>query len=338
MVHKPHRPKPWASGLLGLSILVFWAVSPPGVSSAAEKIVIKLGHVVPIENPYHLGAADFAQKVAEKSHGRIEVKIFPNSQLGNERDLAEGLQLGTLQMAVTANAPLSRYAPRVLLFDLPFIFRDDDHWDKVVAGPLGKELRDELTGKGLRPLAYWDGGWRGPYARRPIKSLDDIKGMKFRTMESPMHISIYTALGARGVPMSSAEQYSALQQGVVDGGDSPPVFYKQLKHYEIAKHLTLLPLFKLTVELLVSEKFYSALSPDLKRALQEAADEATPSQRRVQRELDQRIIDDLKKEGVQVYTVSAAEREKFTRAMGAVWKEYEDKVGKDKIQAVLETK
>lgn len=310
----------------------------PISSEGGEKVLVKLGHVGPTDNPYHLGAEEFAKRVAEKSRGKVEIKIFPNSQLGNERDLAEGLQLGTIQMAITANAPLTRYVPRALLFDLPFLFRDDAHWEKVVDGPLGKEMRELFISKGIRILAYWDGGWRGPYARRPIKKFEDIAGLKFRTMESPMHISIYNALGARGVPMSSAEQYSALQQGVVDGGDSPPVWYKQLKHYEVAKHLTLLPLFKLTVELLISDRFYGSLSPELQRAIQEAADEATSYERKVQRDVDSRIIDELKKEGVQVYTVSVEEREKFVKAMSTVWKEYEDRVGQDKIQAVLQTK
>lgn len=310
----------------------------PVAGWGAEKILVRLGHVAPTDNPYHLGAVEFAQKVSEATGGRVEVQIFPNAQLGQERDLAEGLQLGTIQMALAANAPLTRYVSQALLFDLPFLFRDDPHWEHVVDGPIGKKMKELFTSKGIRILAYWDGGWRTPYARRPIKDLQDMKGLKFRTMESPLHISIYNTLGARGVPMGSAETYPALQQGVVDGGDSPPVWYGQLKHYEVAKYLTDLPLFKLTVELLISEKFHQSLGPELQRAIQKAADDAIPYQRKVQRDTDAHIIADLQKKGVEVHRVSAAEREKFTQAMSNVWKQYEDKVGKDMIQAVLQTK
>lgn len=325
------------------SLALTWSLSLalvffPASGWGAEKILIKLGHVAPTNNPYHLGAAEFAKKVAKATNGTVEVQIFPNAQLGQERDLAEGLQLGTIQMAIAANAPLTRYVPEALLFDLPFLFRDDPHWEHVVDGPIGKKMKELFTSKGIRILGYWDGGWRTPYARRPINDLQDMRGLKFRTMESPLHISIYNTLGARGVPMGSSETYPALQQGVVDGGDSPPVWYEQLKHYEVAKYLTDLPLFKLTVELLISEKFYHSLSPEVQRAIQKAADETAPYERKVQRDTDVHIIADLQKKGVQFHKVSAAEREKFVQAMSSVWKQYEDKVGKDMIQAVLQAK
>jgi tripartite ATP-independent transporter DctP family solute receptor len=320
--------------VLGLAASLL--VASPG-AIAADKVA-KLGHVGPTDNPIHIGAELLAKRVAEQSKGALEIKIFPNGQLGQDRDLAEGVQLGTIQMAIASNAVLTRYEPRALLLDLPFLFRDDAHWEKVVDGPLGEELRGLFLAKGIRILGYLDGAWRGPYARRPIDKLEDMKGLKFRTMESPMHISIYTALGARGVPMSSAEQYPALQQGVVDGGDSPWVWYKQLKHYEVAKHLTTLPLFKLTMPLLVSEQFYASLTPEQQQLLQRAAHDATAHQRRVQREIDTRLLDELKKSGVTVHQIGDGERERFVKAMTTVWKEYEDKVGKGKIEAVLQTK
>jgi tripartite ATP-independent transporter DctP family solute receptor len=323
--------------VLVLAMLSVLPCLPGHLAIAADKVA-KLGHVGPTDNPIHIGAEVLAKRVAEQSKGALEIKIFPNGQLGQDRDLTEGVQLGTIQMAVTSNAVMTRYEPRALLLDLPFLFRDDSHWEKVIDGPTGQELRELFLTKGIRILGYFDGAWRGPYARRPIDKFDDMKGLKFRTMESPMHISIYTALGARGVPMSSAEQYPALQQGVVDGGDSPWVWYKQLKHYEVAKHLTDLPLFKLTMPLIVSEKFYASLTPEQQKIVQAAADEATTQQRRVQREIDTRLLDELKKSGVTVHHISAAERERFVKAMASVWKEYEDKVGKGRIEAVLQTK
>ncbi len=322
-----------------LTVLWLFTALLPQPTLAGEKIVMKFGHVGPPGNPYDLGAKEFAKKVAEKTKGAIEIKIYPAGQLGEDRDLAEGVQLGSVEIAFPSNAVMTRYVPQTMLFELPFLFRDDDHWEKVVDGPIGREMAENFKAKGFYVLAWVDGGWRGPYARRPITTLEDLKGMKFRTMESPMHIAIYEALGARGVPMSSKEQYSALQQGVIDGGDSPWVWYMQLRHYEIAKYLTTLPLFKLNTVQIMSTKVAAKLSPEHLQALNEAAREATLYQRKVQRELDSRLLEDLKKQGVQVYSFPPEEREKFVKAVGSVWKKYEAEVGgKAKIDAVLNTK
>ena len=312
-------------------------LSLPTPASAVE---LKLGHVATTDNPYHTGAKKFADIVAERTKNQVTIRIFANAQLGNERDLIEGLQIGTLQMTVAANAPLSRYSPKVLLFDLPFLFRDDAHWDKVVDGPLGQQIGQEFIQFGFRSLGYFDGGWRSPYAKRPITGIEDLKGMKFRTMESPMHIAIYRALGARGVPMASSEQYSALEQGVVDGSDAPISFYSQLRHYEIAKHLSSLPLFKLTVHLLISEKAFQSLAPETREILVQAGREASLQARAAMRELDRSLVKDLEaKGGVKISPLKDGELEKFSAAMrSTVWAEYGEPVGKDRIQQILDTR
>jgi TRAP-type transport system periplasmic protein len=307
---------------------------------AADAVELKLGHVAPTDNPYHQCAQRFAELVAERTNKQVTVRIFSNAQLGNERDLIEGLQIGTVQMTIAANAPISRYSPKVLLFDLPFLFRDDAHWDKVVDGPIGKEVGAEFTQFGFRSLGYLDGGWRSPYAKQPITAMDDLKGMKFRTMESPMHIAIYRALGARGVPMASSEQYSALEQGVVDGSDAPISFYSQLRHYEIAKHLSSLPLFKLTVHLLISEKAFQSLSAENRAILVQAGREASEYASTKVRELDKKLITELEtKGGVKISPLKPGEREKFVEVMrSTVWAEYGDPVGKDRIQTIIDTR
>jgi tripartite ATP-independent transporter DctP family solute receptor len=312
-------------------------VVPANVRAQTE---IKLGHVATLDNPYHHGAQRFAALVAERSKGQVAVKIFPNAQLGNERDLIEGVQLGTIQMTIAANAPLSRYTPKVLLFDLPFLFRDDAHWDKVVDSDVGAQVAGEFTQFGFRSLGYFDGGWRSPYnSKKPITSVEDIKGMKFRTMESPMHIAIYQALGARGVPMASSEQYSALEQGVVDGSDAPISFYSQLRHHEVAKHLSSLPLFKLTVHLLISEKLFQSFSPATQEMLMKAGQEAAAFERGKAREIDAKLLGDLQAKGVKISPLAPGDRDKFIDAMrNTVWIEYADKVGKDRIQRVIETR
>lgn len=316
----------------GLALLGAWTAP-----ATAQGVELRFGHVATTDNPYHLAALRFAELVAKRTDDKIKVTIFPNAQLGNERDLVEGLQLGTLNMAISANAPLSRYTEKVLLFDLPFLFRDNAHWDAVVDGPLGAQVMQEFNQHGFRAVGVFDGGWRSPYnSRRPITALDDIQGLKFRTMESPMHIAIYRALGAMGVPMASSEQYSALEQGVVDGSDAPLTFYSQLKHYEVAKNLSPLPLFKLTVYLLISEKSYESLTPEQQKIVDEAGKEAAAYAREKAREQEAKLKDQLKGEGVSVSKLKDGELERFVDVMRkTVWKEYEDKVGAENIERVL---
>lgn len=307
---------------------------------AADQVELKLGHVAPTSNPYHLGADFFARRVAELTQGKVTVKIFPDAQLGNEKDLVEGLRLGTLQLAISANAPLSQFFPQVLLFDLPVIFRDNGHWAKVVDGPIGAQVTGLFPAKGFRALAVFDGGWRSPYdSKRAIEKLEDLKGLKFRTMESPMHIAIYRALGAQAVPMGSSEVYSALQQGVVDGGDSPVSFYEQLKHYEVAKQLSDLPLFKLTVFLLVSEKTFAALPPGTQAAMLQAGREAAVFERQKNAEVETALMKKLESGGVHVSHVPPAEVARFVQIMKeTVWKQYEGQVGAATIEAVANTR
>jgi TRAP-type C4-dicarboxylate transport system substrate-binding protein len=151
-----------------------------------------------------------------------------------------------------------------------------------------------------------------------------------------MHIAIYQALGAKGVPMASSEQYSALEQGVVDGSDAPLTFYSQLKHYEVAKNLSPLPLFKLTVYLLISEKAYESLTPEQQKIVDEAGKEAAAYAREKAREQEAKLKDQLKGEGVSVSKLKDGELERFVDVMRkTVWKEYEDKVGAENIERVL---
>lgn len=309
-----------------------------GSGLAADKIVLRYGHVGPPGNPYYIGAEEFAKKVHEKTKGKVEIKVYPAGQLGQDRDLAEGVQLGTVDIAIPSNAVMTRYVPQAMVFELPFIFRDIQHWEKVVDGPIGKKIASYFEEKGFYVLAFYDGGWRGPYATQPIRKFDDFKGLKFRTMESQMHIAIYKALGARGVPMASSEQYSALQQGVIDGGDSPWVWYKQLNHCEVAKHLTTLRLFHLNNVHLMSTKVANKLNPELFDLIKEASHEARIYQTRVQQDIDTRLLKELQKEGVKIYIFSPEEQRKVVEAAKTVWKNYEKEIGKELIDAVVQTK
>ncbi len=304
----------------------------------AATYTAKLAYVAQPTNPYHAAMEYFAKKVAEKSRGAIEVRLFHSQQLGGERDYVEGLQLGTLEMAGTSTAVLGPFEPRIQLFDLPFLFRSSEHLDRVLDGPIGKEIAELFPAKGIRILGYTDMGARYVHnSKRMIKTPEDMKGLKFRVMQNPVHIETYKAMGARAVPMARPEVYSALKQGVLDGLDNALAFYESMGDYEVAKYLTLgVQIMQTPGAVMVSEKFYQGLPPDLRKTLHEAAAETMSYQRKIFREADTATLERLKKKGV---VVDTADPSPFAEAARGVWKEFEDKVGgRAKIEAVLNTR
>jgi len=317
------------------SLVTLALVTPPAF---AATYTAKLAYVAQPTNPYHAAMEFFAKKVAEKSSGAIEVKLFHSQQLGGERDYVEGLQLGTLEMAGTSTAVLGPFEARIQLFDLPFLFRSSDHLDKVLDGSIGMEIAELFPPKGIRILGFTDMGARYVHnSKRMIKTPEDMKGLKFRVMQNPVHIETYKAMGARAVPMARPEVYSALKQGVLDGLDNALAFYESMGDYEVARYLTLgVQIMQTPGAVMVSEKFYQGLPPDLRRALHEAAAETMPYQRRIFRDADAATLDRLKKKGV---IVDTADPTPFAEAARSVWKEFENKVGgRARIDAVVNTR
>jgi tripartite ATP-independent transporter DctP family solute receptor len=315
--------------LFGIGL--FWGLAAAGTT-------IKLAYVAQPANPYHKAMEVFAQKVQEKSGGALEVKLFHSQQLGGERDYIEGMQLGTLEMAGTSTAVLGPFEPRIQLFDLPFLFRSPEHLDKVLDGPIGKEIAEFFPAKGIRLLGYTDMGARYIHnSKRMIRTPEDMKGLKFRVMQNPVHIETYKAMGARAVPMARPEVYSALKQGVLDGLDNALAFYESMGDYEVARYLTLgVQIMQTPGALMVSEKFYQGLPPEQRRALDDAARETMPLQRQMFRDADRATLERLQKKGV---TVESADPAPFAEAAKAAWNTFEDKVGgRAKIEAVLNTR
>lgn len=320
--------------LLVATVIALGLVAAPAFAATT----IKLAYVAQPSNPYHPAMEYFAKKVQDKSKGALEVKLFHSQQLGGERDYIEGMQLGTLEMAGTSTAVLGPFEARIQLLDLPFLFRSSDHLDKVLDGPIGKELAELFPPKGFRILGFTDMGARYIHnSKRMIRTPEDMKGLKFRVMQNPVHIETYKAMGARAVPMARPEVYSALKQGVLDGLDNALAFYESMGDYEVAKYLTLgVQIMQTPGALMVSEKFYQGLSPDLRAAMQEAAAETMPHQRKLFREADRATLERLKTKGVIVETADPAP---FAEAAKAAWKAFEDKVGgRTKIEAVVSTR
>ncbi|MDI3480405.1 MAG: TRAP-type transport system periplasmic protein [Tepidanaerobacteraceae bacterium] len=305
--------------------------------NSQDKIIIKLGDALSENHPHTQSYYFFAKRMAELTNGKVEVQVFPNSQLGNQRDMVEGLQMGTLQMCKSMMTVLASFLPEVQVFDLPYIFRDRDHFYKVLDGPVGQSfLHDKLPKIGVVGVALFDAGVRSVYnSKHPIKTLDDMKGLKLRVPESPIYIDMMAAFGATGTPMAASEMYTALQTHVIDGAENAPIFYNDQKHYEVSKYFSYTNHIMTPDVLMISKKFYDTLPKDIQEAVLKAGLETQQYERKLWQDLENKTLEDLKTKGVEFNEVDTAP---FKEAAQKVWGKYQDKLGKDLIQQIVDTK
>jgi tripartite ATP-independent transporter DctP family solute receptor len=261
-----------------------------------------------------------AQKVQEKSGGRMKVEIYPSEQLGNEKELIEGLQLGYLAMTKTSSAPIEGFVPKMKIFGIPYLFRDSDHFWKVMKGPIGKELLLAGQSKGLRGLCYYDAGARSFYSKKEIRFPADLKGLKIRVQNSIMSVKMIIAMGGSPTSIPFGELYTALDQGVVDGAENnPPSFYTS-RHYEICKYYSLDEHTMLPDILIISARVWNSLSPEFQQILQEAVDESVEYQRKIWTEAEKNDLKSVQDAGV---TVIYPDKEPFRKSVRSVWDEFE---------------
>ena len=317
-------------GILAIGILVCVAVLPlPGWSG--EKVTIKLGHVLDTKHPYHIGAEHFASRVRELTSGRFEVQVYPSSQLGGEREMAEAIQFGTLESAAVMAAVAGRFVREFDIFNLPFLFRDFGHVYKVLDGPFGEELNQASIKKGFRLLGIYVGGTRSVYARKPISDLASLKGMKIRTIESPVVVATWKALGTIPTPTPMPEVYSAIQQGMVDGGEGNVISYNNMKFDEVAPFLSHIK-YLITIEpLFISEKFFQSQPPEVQKAILQAGKESVAVERKANEEQEASVVETLRAKG---RTVAIPDVAPFQRAVQPVYEQYGKSIGLDKIRMI----
>ncbi len=222
------------------SLLAVSALSLAFPASAQDVIKLKLGHVAPTDEPYHQAAEKFAELVKKNTGGAVEIQIFPNSLLGGQRELLEGLQLGSVDITLTTAAVLSSFLPKTQVIELPFMFRDSEHVYKVVDGPLAKEIYEGDEKKKMKVIDTWENGFRIiTNIVRPIEKPEDMKGVKIRVMENKMYIEMFKALGANPTPMARGELFTGLQTKVVDGQENPLGQIYTSRFYEVQKYISL---------------------------------------------------------------------------------------------------
>ena len=304
---------------------------------ALAAVTLKLGHIAEPENPYGQGATHFAKLVAERSKGQIDIKVFPSSQLGNQRDLVEGLTLGTVDMTLTGTAVLGNFVPEVSIFDLPFLFRDVQHAYKAL-DTVGMELCKKGEARGMITLAIWENGVRHLTNNvRPIVNPADMKGLKFRVMEQPVYIEMMKALGASPTPMAMSELYTALQKGVIDGQENPLAHIATKRFYEVQKYLSLSAHTYAPEVVLIGQMAWAKLNKEQQALLRKAAEDTRDWQRDLCRAKEKEFLEIIKKSG-KCQVNDNVDKAAFATATKKVWDIYTKKFGDASLKAILAVK
>ncbi|MBT2323952.1 TRAP transporter substrate-binding protein [Variovorax paradoxus] len=302
------------------SLLATAAAALVPMAAQAQAIKLTLGHGAAPGNPRHEASVKFAEVLKAKSGGRIEVQVAPSAQLGDDSAMVTALRTGALDLSANSQGAVANAVPEYAAFGMPFMFANAAAAFKLLDGPLGKELADKSAEKGMVLLGAWDNGIRQmSNSKRPIVKVEDMKGLKMRVPPDATLVDIMKALGAESQQVKFAELYVALQQGVVDGQENPLVNFHASKLYEVQKYLALTNhQFQMT-PFVMSKRSWDKLSEVDKKAVQEAATEATALQRKLSKEADDKLLADLKSKGVQVNTPDKAGFAKATAEVDAKW-------------------
>ena len=281
--------------------------------------VIKLGHGLGVTHPVHEAMVFMAKRLEEKSKGEMIIKIYPNQQLGSERELVELLQIGSLGMTKVSSAVMESFAPKLQVLSMPYLFKDDAHRDRILKGPIGQQLLLDGEDFWLRGLCYYDAGKRSFYTKnKPVDSPEDLKGLKIRVMESNTAINMVKNFGGSPTPVSYGELYTALQQGIVDGAENNPPSLFTSRHYEVCKFYSINEHTAIPDIMIISTKVWNLLSDQEKQWLQEAADESAEFQYKIWAESVEESLAEMEKAGV---TIVYPEHEGFRIAVESMYEE-----------------
>jgi tripartite ATP-independent transporter DctP family solute receptor len=318
---------------LALSIA---AVTAPSLAADIQERTIKFPSASNKGHPQVLGVEKFAELVKQKSGGKITVKPFPGGTLGPDLQVVSAMQGGTVEMNVMNASLLAGNVKEMALFDLPYLFATSKEADAVADGPVGRRLLDKLQERGLVGLAYWDLGFRQMHTlKKPITKADDFKGMKMRVIPTPIYVEFMNATGANAVPMPFTETYTALEQGAIDGMTNPLLNITDGKYNEVSKHLTLTNHMYTPQAVIVGKKFWDKLSADEKKILQDAANETAVYQRQVARAEAAKSLDELKKRGMTVHELPAAEVARLKERAQPVFAKFAAQIGEPLVKEVV---
>lgn len=305
---------------------------------AQQKLVLKATDVHPLGYPTVEAVVRMGKKLEAATNGRLSIQMFPSMQLGGEKEMIEQAQVGALAFARISVGPMGPIVPELNVFNLPFIFRDTSHMEKVIDGEIGDEMLKKLSDNpnaGLIGLCWMNAGTRNVYnSKRPIKSIDDLKGLKIRMMGNPVFVDSMNALGGNGVAMGYDQLINALQTGVVDGAENNYPSYATGQHYRYAKYYTLTEHLMIPEILVFSKKIWDSLSKEDQQLIRKLSREAQQEQRKLWYEAEEKAIKQMKEAGVEI--IKLDDKTPFQKAVRPVWDKYGSQYAAliERIQAV----
>jgi TRAP transporter solute receptor, dctP family len=288
-----------------LTLLLLFLVGCGKNEGTTKKL--KLAHALTESHPVHLAMVEFAKEVNEKTNGKIEVLIFPNGQLGGEREITELMQAGAIDIIKTNAGPMESFAQEYSVLSLPYLFRDIHHNLSVLKSDIGESILNATIDRGFIGLTYYNSGTRNMYTKKPVKKVEDLKGKKIRVQTSKTMVKMTELLGGSPSPLSFGEIYTALQQGVVDGAENNLISYSESKHYEVAPYFTFDEHSISPDVMIMNTKTWNKLTDEEKKIVKGAALNSFDYQNKIWFEAEDKLVDELKEKGVQFFEVDKTE-------------------------------
>lgn len=302
------------------------------------KQTLRFAHGLPPDSLYDKGANRFAELVKQYTRGEIEITVFPSAQLGSEQTTAKMCQLGTLDISLQAVNNSSMWYRPLDIYIMPFLFRDREHVNKVLFGPLGQQIeKDYIKASKMRIISWFEWGDRAIFTNaKPINTPEDLNGVKIRVPKNPVMVDTYNQLGATATAIDWGELYSALQQGLADGLEGPPQGMIDMKFYDFLKYYSYINVFYGLADVLINEKVFQALSEENQQAILRAGQEAGAYQRWLSAVSHVEGLAKLAELGVKVNKVQ--DRQAFIDKVGPVYEKYQEKIGVELFEGVVNTK
>ncbi|MEN1967955.1 TRAP transporter substrate-binding protein [Lentibacillus sp. N15] len=319
--------------LLIIGLIVCIALAGCSTSAGSKDVTtLRLGHIQSEDHAWHQGAKKFAELVEEKTNGSVKVELYPSSTLGSDRDLVEGMQIGSVDFALVAGVMSNFYKPYSIL-ELPYLFEDQDHLEEFLYGEGGKKLQqDMLEETGVRGLEFWVRPPRELTSNKLVEKPTDLKGIKIRVPNIEASVKGWDAMGANPTPMNFSEVYSSLQTGVIDAQENPIPFIASAKIQEVQDYLVKTDHVYGYVQLLMSDKTYEKLSESEQKAVEEAALEARNYQNKIVADQEEASLKMITDAGVKVIEI---DKEPFQELVQPVNEKLADKYGRELYDEIV---
>ncbi len=321
---------------LALSLALVAVILWTGPASAEYKATMRLASTQPMDHPYMVGAQKFADLIKERTGGRITIKLYPSNQLGKgEREMTEGIQQGAIDLLVSSTGPLGGFSPSINILDFPFLFRDFDHVDLVLDGPIGRKLLDDFEKANIKALSFWENGFRHlTNSKVAVRKVEDGKGLKIRTMENKIHLSAWKDAGLNPTPMAWGEVFTALQQKVIDGQENPVAVIYSAKFWDAGqKHFSFTAHVYSPSPFLMSKKTFDSMPKEDQELFLKTSYETGRFQRKINRDAEEAKLKEMAAKGVNI--VRDVDRESFKKAMAPTYEAFSSQFPKKDIEAIM---